>query len=208
MAVYTVVRTLPGVSYFPEAVAVLRQMVERFVAVLDCLRDTTFIDPGSLDQLSQPGHLGAVHVGGIDLNRPRARAVIQALLAPSPNPAGFTSSEFATKVVRLLNDERYSPSRAAHDLRKVPCKGLVTKIPRSRRYRVDPAGLRAMAPRSCSATRSSALCSQPHPPSAPLPSLASLARWTDDTKPFIKKCEAPSAPSASLEPHRQLFHDV
>jgi hypothetical protein len=133
-----------GAGYFPEAVAVLRQMVERFVEVLDCL-DTTFVDPGLLDQLSEPGHLGAVHVGGIDLNRPRARAVIQALLALSPNPAGFTSSELATKVGRLLNDERYSPSRAAYDLRKVRCKGLVTKIPRSRRYRVDPAGLRAMA---------------------------------------------------------------
>jgi hypothetical protein len=54
-----------GVSYFPEAIAVLRQMVERFVAVLDCL-DTTFIDPGLLDQLSQPGHLGAAtSVGSI-----------------------------------------------------------------------------------------------------------------------------------------------
>jgi hypothetical protein len=60
-----------SVSYFPEAVAELRQMVERFVEVLDCL-DTTFIDPGLFDQLSQPGRLGAVRVGGIDLSRPRA----------------------------------------------------------------------------------------------------------------------------------------
>ena len=133
-----------GASYFPEAVDALRRMVERFVEVLDCL-DTTFIDAGLLDRLSRPGRLGAVRVGGIDINRARARAVMQALLTLSPNPAGFTSSELATKVARLLKDERYSPSRAAYDLRKFRCKGLAAKIPRSRRYCVDASALRAMA---------------------------------------------------------------
>ena len=104
-----------GASHFPEAVEALRQMVDRFVEVLDCL-DTTFIDAGLLDRLPRPGHLGAVRVGGIAINRPRARAVMETLLALSPNPAGFTSSELATKVARLLNDQRYSPSRAAYDL--------------------------------------------------------------------------------------------
>ena len=133
-----------GASYFPEAVEVLRQMVDRFIEVLDCL-DTTFIDAGLLDRLPQPGRLGAVRVGGIDINRPRARAVMQALLALSPNPAGFTSSELATKVARLLDDESYSPSRAAYDLRKFRCKGLAAKIPRSRRYSADSSAIRAMA---------------------------------------------------------------
>jgi len=70
---------------------------------------------------------------------------MQALLALSPNPAGFTSSELAAKVARVLDDEGYSPGRAAYDLRKFRCKGLAAMIPRSRRYRVDPASLRAMA---------------------------------------------------------------
>ena len=48
-------------------------------------------------------------------------------------------------VARLLKDERYSPSRAAYDLRKFRCKGLAAKIPRSRRYCVDAEALRAMA---------------------------------------------------------------
>ena len=70
---------------------------------------------------------------------------MEALLARSPNPAGFTSSELATKVARLLNDDRYSPSRAAYDLRKLRSKGLAARIPRSRRYLVDPSALCAMA---------------------------------------------------------------
>jgi len=70
---------------------------------------------------------------------------MQALLALSPNPAGFTSSELAAKVARLLKDERYSPSRAAYDLRKFRSKGLAARIPSSRRYLVDASALRAMA---------------------------------------------------------------
>ena len=132
-----------GASYFPEAVEALRRMVDRFIEVLDCL-DTTFVDAGLLDRLPRPGRLGAVRVGGIDINRPRARAVMQALLALSPNPAGFTSSELANKVARLLKDDRYSPSRAAYDLRKFRCKGLAARIPRSRRYLVDPSALRTI----------------------------------------------------------------
>jgi hypothetical protein len=133
-----------GVLYLPEVMAELRKLVDRFVEVLDCL-DTAFIDPGLMDELSQPGLLGAVRVGGLDINRPRVRAVMEAVLALSPNARGFTSSELAAKVGPLLDDDNYSPSRAAYDLRKLRCKGLVAKIPRSRRYAADATGLRAMA---------------------------------------------------------------
>lgn len=131
-------------EYFPEAVAALRGMVERFAQVLDCL-DTAFVDAGLLDDLALPGQLGAVHVGGIDLNRPRARAVMQALLALSPSPHGFTASELAAKVGEFLGDPRYTTSRAAYDLRKFRCKHLVSKLPRSRRYLLDPSSVAAIA---------------------------------------------------------------
>lgn len=133
-----------GVAYFPETVAALRQMVERFVEVLDCV-DAAFIDAGLLEDLPRPGRLGAVPVGGIDVNQPRMRAVMRALLALSPNPSGFTSSTLAAKVRELLRDQSYSPSRAAYDLRKLRAKGLVSKVARSRRYQGDPGALRAIA---------------------------------------------------------------
>jgi hypothetical protein len=120
-------------------------MAQRFFEVLDCL-DTAFIDPGLLDQLSQPGRLGAVRVGGIDLNAPRSRAVMRAAPAVSLDSAGFTSSDLAAKVRGdLPPDASYSASKAAYDLRKLRAKGLVAKLPRSRRYHVEPSGLRAMA---------------------------------------------------------------
>ena len=70
---------------------------------------------------------------------------MHAVLALSLLPTGFTASGLATRVREILQDETYSPSRAAYDLRKLRCKRLVFKIPRSRRYDADPAGLRAIA---------------------------------------------------------------
>lgn len=133
-----------GVLHFPEIVAALRKMLERFEEVLTSL-DTAFVDPTVLDDLSQPGLLGAVRVGGIDMNRPRMRAVMEAVLALSPNPQGFTSSQHAEKVRELLGDETYSASKSAYDLRKLRSKDLLVKIPRSHRYFADDRALRAMA---------------------------------------------------------------
>lgn len=81
-----------------------------------------------------------MHVGGIDLNRPRARAVMQAVLALSPSPTGFTATDLAAKVRESLGNAEYSRSRASYDLRKLRCKALVRKVPRSHRYQIDSAG--------------------------------------------------------------------
>jgi hypothetical protein len=131
-------------DYFPEAVAALRKMVERFVEVLDCL-NTAFVEVGLLDDLSQPGRLGAVRVGGIDLNRPRIRAVMNALLALSPSARGFTASEVAARVADSLGDPHYTVSRAAYDLRKFRSKELVSRIPGSRRYTSSATAVAAIA---------------------------------------------------------------
>ena len=136
------------------------------------------------------------------------RAVMQALLALSPNPAGFTSPELAARVARLLKDERYSPSRAAYDLRKFRSKGLVSMIPRSRRYLVDPRLSTRWPPCSCFATRWSARSSPRHPGPTERPRPASAASWTDATPVFTRKCKASSTPSESpLEPASSHFHD-
>jgi len=100
---------------------------------------TAWTRPSSMRGAARPGfrdrgRLGAVRVGGIDINRPRARAVMQALLALSPNPARLTHVRGARYQGShgYFKNERYSPSRTAYDLRKFRCNGLAAKIPRSR----------------------------------------------------------------------------
>jgi hypothetical protein len=65
-------------------------MLERFLATLDCL-DTAFVADDTLDQLPLPSQIGSTRVGGVDLNQPRIRAALAAVLALAPHPAASPS---------------------------------------------------------------------------------------------------------------------
>ncbi len=75
---------------FPEIIARLAGMVDRFTTTLDCV-DTTFIGDGFLDQLPAPTQIGTTRVGGVDLNKPRLRAALSAHWPWPPPPPGSPS---------------------------------------------------------------------------------------------------------------------
>jgi hypothetical protein len=130
---------------FPEAVSRLKAILDRFADALSCI-DQCFIADDMLERLPLASHVGKTLVGGIDLNKARMRHVVQALIALSPSPAGFTASDIAARV-RLLSNQRplqYGPRRAAYDLKKLRGKQIVRRIGHTRRYEPLPAGLRAM----------------------------------------------------------------
>jgi len=79
-------RTGRVLDRFPEIVARLAGMVDRFTSMLDCV-DVGFLPDGILDQLPLPAQIGATRVGGIDLNTPRMRAALSAVLALAIAPA-------------------------------------------------------------------------------------------------------------------------
>ena len=54
-------------------------------APLDCVT-TTYLPDGILDQLPLACHLGRTRIGGVDLNKPRIRAALAAVLALSAAP--------------------------------------------------------------------------------------------------------------------------
>ena len=94
-------------------------MINRFCTALDCV-DTGFIPDGTLDRLPLPSQLGATRVGGIDLNKPRVRAVLAAVLALRPAPGGFTVADLTAKVTAMTGRHHgYTIRQAAYDLRKL-----------------------------------------------------------------------------------------
>jgi hypothetical protein len=129
---------------FPVIVARLTCILERFLTTLDCV-DVAFISDDALDQLPQPSRVGKVHVGGIDLNNPRMRAALSAVLALCPAPMGFGVARFRAQVQSLTgqSDADYTPRHAAYDLKKLRGKQLITKMGRSRRYEASPSSMRA-----------------------------------------------------------------
>jgi len=115
------------------------------LTTLDCV-DSAFISDQTLDQLPLPSRVGKVRVGGVDLNNPRMRAALSAVLALAPSPMGFGVAQFRTKVQSMTGqcDADYTPRHAAYDLKKLRGKELIAKMGRSRRYDVWPSSMRAV----------------------------------------------------------------
>jgi hypothetical protein len=139
-------RTGRMLEKFPAIVARLAGMVDRFTDMLDCV-DVGFLPDGILDQLPSPAQIGASRVGGIDLNKPRARAALAAVLALAVSPEGFTVADLAAKIRAQTgaHEHSYTTRQAAYDLRKLRGKRLVVKPDRTRRYHVPADAARTIA---------------------------------------------------------------
>jgi hypothetical protein len=131
------------IDHFAEITDSLKAILERFVGVLNCI-DACFIDDKTLDNWPRASKLGASRVAGIDINKTRIRAVMQAVIALSVKPNGFSASDLAEKVREIMADSdiSYQARQASYDLKKLRVKDLVRKIENSRRYEATTKGLR------------------------------------------------------------------
>jgi hypothetical protein len=136
-------KTGRALEKFPDITARLAGMAGRFCTMLDCV-DTGFIPDGILDELPQASRVGAARTGGIDLNKPRMRAVLSAAIALAPAPGGFTVADFAARVKAMTGQESYTVRQAAYDIRKLRGKQLIEKPGRTRRYHVPPPAARTI----------------------------------------------------------------
>jgi hypothetical protein len=133
-------------DHFGDITARLRTMADNFCTTLDCV-DVSFIPDGLFDELPQPSMIGATRVGGIDINQARMRNTVNAVLALTVAPSGFTVGDLASRVQTMTGqtDDDYSRRQAAYDLRKLRAKHLVDKLGRSHRYHVRPDAARLIA---------------------------------------------------------------
>ena len=131
---------------FPTIVTRLAAITERFTTMLDCV-DVGFIPDGTLEHLPTPSQIGAARVGGVDLNKPRIRAVLAAVLALAVAPGGFTATDLAAKLQAMTGqtDAGCTTRQAAYDLRKLRGKQLVHKPSRTRRCYVEDQSARTIA---------------------------------------------------------------
>jgi hypothetical protein len=133
-------RSLPK---FSEIVLRLQKILDRFLNALRCI-DRAAISEDSLDDWFTPSQVGQTRVGGLNINQPRMRAVLEAVIALAAAPQGFRCADLAAKVQNTTL-RAYTPRQAAYDLKKLRGKNLVRKIDNSRRYEPVPAGLQNMA---------------------------------------------------------------
>jgi len=124
----------------------LQQMLINFLQAVQAAH-VSFLDDGALDALPQPSQQGSTRLAGVDIQKPRMRAVLAALLALAAQPDGFTSKTLAERVRQQQGPAQadYTARRAAYDLRKLRGKQLVERMVRTRRYRLAGASVRTVA---------------------------------------------------------------
>jgi hypothetical protein len=123
----------------------MRDMLVRFLGTVQAAH-VSFLDEGAFEGLSEPTTRGTRRLAGIDLNKARNRHVVDAVVALSTRPNGFTVAQLAEAVRQRSGQDAsmYSPRNAAYDVAKLVGKTLVRRIERSRRYAVDPPGVRTL----------------------------------------------------------------
>jgi diadenosine tetraphosphatase ApaH/serine/threonine PP2A family protein phosphatase len=107
----------------------------------------TFLDRGELRSLGQPTVLSnSKRVPGLKLDHPRQLALMSALVRFSHVTAGdtFTTSELQVGVAEALDipADKCPLGSVRYELWKLRAKGLVDKLPHSRRYKLLPNGYR------------------------------------------------------------------
>jgi hypothetical protein len=105
----------------------------------------TFIDRGQLRKLAEPTITPTgKRIPGLKLDHPRQLALMHALVRFAHIAGGntFTTAELYPPVLAALGcpAERYTLASLRYDLAKLRAKGLVAKLPGSRRYQLLPQG--------------------------------------------------------------------
>ena len=105
----------------------------------------TFVDRGQLQRLTKPTITATgKRIPGLKLDNPRQLALMHALVrfAQIPPANTFSTGEIYPHVIAALGcpAEQYSLASLRYDLSKLRAKGLVAKLPNSRRYQILPQG--------------------------------------------------------------------
>jgi hypothetical protein len=135
-------RSLPKL---PDIVSRLKEMLNRFLEVVYCVA-VSYIADTTLETLPKSSRVGRARVGGIDINNPRMRAVIEAVTGFAAAPNGFRASDIAARVQEIIEcgEDTYTSRKAAYDLKKLRGKDVIRRVGKSRRYEIVPDGLRAV----------------------------------------------------------------
>jgi len=129
----------------------LPQLRNRMSEIIDHYHDVqqdvleTFIDRGQLRKLAEPTILpSGRRIPGLKLDHPRQLAVMHSLVRFANIAAGgrFTTADLYRPALDTLGmaESQYSLASFRYDLSKLRAKGLVERIPRSRRYRIAGKG--------------------------------------------------------------------
>jgi hypothetical protein len=133
-----------AVEHLPELRDKMGAVIDNYLNVQQDILET-FLDRGQLRTLAAPTVLpSGRRIPGLKLDHPRQLALMHALVCFAHIPAQqtFTTAELYPKTLAALglSTATYSLAALRYDLSKLRAKELVTKLPHSRRYQLQPRG--------------------------------------------------------------------
>ena len=134
--------------------------------------------------ITDTGH----RIAGLRLGDRRAHALLQALLVFRLLPDGFANRDLRRLLAELLGStDAITAGQISYDLRRLRAHGLITRIPRSHRYRLTDIGA---APRH-------AAHPHPHPAAAARPGPAHRPRPARAQHPAHRRPQLPASPRST-----------
>jgi hypothetical protein len=133
-----------AVEHLPELREKMGAVIDNYLNVQQDILET-FVDRGQLRTLAAPTVLpSGRRIPGLKLDQPRQLALMHALVCFAHIPAQqtFTTAELYPKTLAALGASatHYTLAALRYDLSKLRAKGLVDKLPHTRRYRLQPHG--------------------------------------------------------------------
>jgi len=128
------------IAHLPKVRTRMSEIIDNYHNVQQDVLET-FIDRGQLRQLAEPTILPTGRrIPGLQLDHPRQLAVMHSLVRFANVAAGgkFTTTDVYGPALDALGltETQYSLASFRYDLSKLRAKGLVEKVPKSRRYRL------------------------------------------------------------------------
>ncbi len=129
-----------AVEHLPELRQKMSSVIDNYHNVQQDILET-FVDRGQLRKLAQPTVLpSGKRIPGLKLDHPRQLAVMHSLVRFANIAGGgwFTTTDLYAPALDALglSEAQYSLASFRYDLSKLRAKGLVEKVPRSRRYQL------------------------------------------------------------------------
>ena len=111
----------------PQLLKRMRDMLIRFLGTVQAAH-VAFLDEGAFERWSKPTQRGTRRLAGIDLNKARNRHVMDAVVALSTRPGGFTLAQVAEAVQQRAgrSSKAYTSRNAAYDLAKLGARSWST----------------------------------------------------------------------------------
>jgi hypothetical protein len=119
------------------------------------LRHDPIVGEDAFQTMTTPQTMAGQRVSGLRFGDPMVLALFSALLLFRHVPRGFCNADLRQALAPLLtcSAENLKPGRMTYQLRRLRLRGLIERIPKTHRYQVSEAGLRAALYYVCSFSR-------------------------------------------------------